>query len=343
MRYVVKAVISLIALILLVSCSSSYEAKGDAAYKAAQGAQGDEKRLLEKKAYMFYQQAIKAHPNKVNNRLLNRFVEMTLSRANMVLHEGSSNYDALPLYMDDLDSNMTAEVKPELKTQYANFIVKLADSSFTNQKIYKGLEYLDKALAIAPDKSAIQEKKDGVIENLAKDNFEMAKMEYEHGKKEKDHEALVRAEYYAKLALYYDENYPGAQELLSELYKQNLKTYSAYEAVVTDKPDSSIYYQVNKYDILLAVPTYKVGRSVVAKVSMYNYSYNPLRVMSSNFALVDANGKKYSASKSSKIQKEILDQEHELDKMTLIFPKPRAKIKKLVYEYKDHRSEKYFF
>jgi tetratricopeptide (TPR) repeat protein len=343
MRHIAKAVIGLTVLIMLASCTTSYEAKGDAAYKAAQKTEGDEQRLLQKKAYLFYQQAIQARPDKVGNRLRNRFVEMTLNRANMVLSEGSADMGALPLYIEDLDSSMTPEVRPELKTQYANFIMKLADSSFTNQKIYEGLDYIDKALAIAPDKSAIQERKAAVVENLAKDNYEMAKMEYENGKEQKDHEALVRAEYYAKLALYYDEDYPGAQELLSKLYQQNLKTYSAYEAVVTDKPDSNIYYQVNEYDILLAVPTIKLGRAAVAKVSMYNYSYNPLRVMSSNFALVDDKGRKYTATKASRIKKEILDQEHELEKMTLVFPKPRGKIKKLVYEYKDHYTEKNFF
>ena len=57
-----------------------------------------------------------------------------------------------------------------------------------------------------------------------------------------------------KVALMYDKDYPGANELLSKLYQENRGTYSAYEAVVIDKPDTNIYDAVNKYDILLAVP-----------------------------------------------------------------------------------------
>jgi len=173
-------------------------------------------------------------------------------------------------------------------------------------------------------------------------NYEIAKAEYERGVADKDHESLVRAEYYAQLALLYDKGNAEAAEVLSKVRTVNLPTYSAYEAVITDKPDSNIYDQVNKYDILLAIPVVQKAGNVTLKAEMYNYSYNPQRLRPENFSLEDVSGKRYKALGSSKIDKEILDQEHEC-KMRLVFPRVSGKIRKLVYENGEHLSEKYFF
>jgi len=343
MKIVLKAVFGLFVSLMLISCSPSYESKGNAAYEAAQAEKGDAKRLLQKEAYIYFQKAIKAHPDKISTKLRNRFIEMTLVRANMVLTAGSADMDALPLFMEDIDSTLAPEVEPELRTQYANFIVKLADSSCGQHKIHECLRQLDKAMEVAPDKSAIQEKKKSIIDNMADENYEIAKVELESGQANEDNEAMIRAEYHAKLALFYDKDHKEAEELLSSLYKKNLSSYSAYDAVITDKPDSNVYDMINKYDILLAVPAQKAaGGRMTLKTIMYNYSYNPLRLFAKDFMLIDVNGKEYPATKSSKIEKEILDQEHELE-MTLVFPNPKEKIKKLAYKNGEHYTEKNFF
>ncbi len=344
MNHFLKAVICLSVLMMLASCTSSYENKGNKAYKASQKAQGDAQRLLKKEAYIHFRTALKKAPEKVTPRLRNRFIEVSLFRANMVLNEGSANMDALPLLLEDIDSTLNPEVDPELKTLYANLLTNLADSSFAKQKTYEAMEFLDKAMNVAVDKSPIQSKKEKIVKSLAEENFVMAETEFENGKDSESHESLIRAEFLTLLTLYYDKDHKEAQELLSKLRKKNVKSYSAYEAVVHDKPDSTIYYSVNKYDILLAVPTQRVGGSrLTAKVMMYNYSYNPLKLRPSQFSLVDVNGNKYQALPSSKMgSKEFLDQEHETE-MLLIFPRPKADVKKLVYENDEHYSEKYFF
>jgi hypothetical protein len=244
--------------------------------------------------------------------------------------------------MEDIDSVLSADVNPELRGRYADLLILLADSNITQQKLFKGLEFIKKAVDVAADPTPYKSKLEKVTSNLAEDNLEIAKMTYDHAVKEKDHEALVRAEFRVKLAKYYNPELEGADEMLGKLYQVNLPHYSAYEAVVEDKPDSNIYDEINKYDIMLAIPEVKRGGGVTAIVNMYNYSYNPLRLRASDFALVDANGKKYKARGSSNLKKEILDQEHEV-KMVLRFPRPGAKIKKLVYENGDHYTEKNFF
>lgn len=341
MKYYLKVAFSLVIMLMVISCAPTYESKGNKAYKAARNAQGNIQRKLRKEAYIYYKKAIKAHPDKIGIRLRNRFIEMTLVRAEMVLDEGSAQMDALPLFMVDIDGIINADVETELKERYASFLVALADSSFSKRRLYQGLNTLDKAIGVAVNKSPIEKKKQDIVDNFAKENFEAAEIEYINGKTNEDAESLVRAEFMTKVALMYDKNYPGAKEQLSKLYRENRGTYSAYEAVVIDKPDTNIYDAVNKYDILLAVPVVSGG---TLKVEMYNYSCNPQRLRARNFHVVGVNGKKYPGQKSSKIGKEILDQEHEA-KLTLRFNTRGAKIKKLTFlsDDGDHYTEKVFF
>lgn len=345
MKYYLNFVVCIIGLMLLISCSPSYESKGDTAYREAQKAfDGSIKRKLLKEAYIYYKKAMDAHPNRIGLRLRNRFIEMTLERAEMVINEGSAEMDAIPLFMRDIDGNLTADVESQNKERYANFLVTLADSCFKKYRLYEGLNLLDKAAGVAVNKAPIEAKKKNKMDNFAQENYDAAEIEYVNGKTNQDAESLVRAEFMVKVALLYDENYPNAQKLLSDLRKENKGTYSAYEAVVTDKPDSNIYDAVNKYDILLAVPDIMAGRNPVAKVEMYNYSCNPQRLRGRNFFIEDVNGKKFKALPSSKFGREIIDQEHET-KMTLRFRSSGAKIKKLAYESddKEHYTEKILF
>lgn len=345
MNFHVKAFISVIVILLLMSCSNTYESKGDKAYKLAKNAQGDTGRKLKKEAYMYYRQAIKAHPEKVSMNLRNRFIEMTLARAEMVLLDGSYKMDAIPLFIKDIDGVLNTDVDQQLKERYAAFLVAMADSSLKIHKLYQGLNTLDKAIGVAVNKVPIEKKKLDIIDNFAKENYEAAEIEMINGITNQDAESLVRAEFMVQVALLYDKGYPGAKEMLSKLRKENRGTYSAYEAVVYEKPDTNIFDQINKYDILLAVPKVAdASRSAYMEVELYNYSCNPQRLRPKNFFIEDTRGRKYTALKSSKMEKEIVDQEHEV-KLKLRFKKSGAKIKKLAFQSDDGDSytEKLFF
>jgi septum formation topological specificity factor MinE len=330
---------------MLMSCATSYEGKGNRAYRASKKATGDVQRKLRKEAFIFYQKAIKTHPDKINISLRNQYLEMALLRANMILTEGSVDMDAVPLLIKDVDNMLTPDVNEVNRESYAAFLVLYADSNFARSKLYKALNTLDKAVEVAVNKAPIEEKKKSKLDNFARENYDAAEIEMINGKTNEDAECLVRAEFIAQVALLYDKNYKEAKELLSEIRKENVGTYSAYEAVVIDRPDTNIFDQVNKYDILLAVPVMQVtGSSVLMKVEMYNYSCNPQRLRPRNYYIVDTNGKQFKALSSSNIDREIVDQEHEV-KMKLRFRKSGAKIEKLVYESddKEHYTEKYFF
>jgi tetratricopeptide (TPR) repeat protein len=341
MKALIRLVAGLSVLTLLISCSSSIEQKANAAYSAAQKLQGDEKRLKQKTAYMLYDRAIKRNPNRASMKLRNRYVELTLVRANMVLNEGAAKMDAIPLFMEDIDKFMTPEVNPELKQQYAMFLLQLADSSIAKEKFDEAIQDFDKAVSVASDPSAIQAKRQAFTQRIADENLKMAQSDYDIGKQQKDVEAFVRAEYYTNFCLLFDSTNAEAKKILSTLHKENLSTYSAYLKVIEYIPDSSLFRKVNKYDILLAIPTVSSkGGSVNMVVNMYNYSYNPLRLKAEQFSIIDSKGNKLSA-RPARLDPEILDQEHEA-KLKLSFPAPSGAIQKLIYENAEHYTEKSF-
>jgi hypothetical protein len=342
MNAVLKVVAGLSVLALMMSCgSSSFEKKGDSAYNLAQKLQGDQKRTHLKTAYMMYDKAIKSNPNKISPKLRNRYIEMTLIRASMVLNEGAAHMEAIPLFLADIKKFMTPEVSSDLKQQHALLLSQMADSSLVKDKFDEALSTIDEAIAAASDPSPLKSKKQEITKRIAQDNYDMADMEYQNGKQSKDAEDYVKAEFYALSALYFDSTHQDAKKLLATLRKENRGTYSAYLKVIDPIPDSSVFKKINKWDILLAMPTMeKRGGNIAAVVDIYNNSWNPLRLKANHFQLVDVNGKTYPG-KASRIDPEILDQEHEA-KLKLTFPAPKADIQKLIYKNGDHYSEKLF-
>lgn len=343
MKNVIRILIGMSVLAMLMSCSSGYEAKGDAAYKSAQKMQGEQKRYNQKMAYMMYGKAIQTKPNKISSKLRNRYVEMTLVRAGMVLDEGAAKADALTLFMEDLDKNLAfPDISPELKQKYALFLMQYADSSIANERFFDAITILDKAAGIANDKTPVQNKKTELFGQIAKDNRDMAASSAQLAKEDKDDEQYVKAEYYVLASMLYDSNNAEAKTLLSKLRKQNLGTYSAYIRVIENIPDSQIFRSVNKWDILLAIPTFAAkGKAATAIVNIYNNSWNPLRMNAPDFKLVDVNGAEYPAA-VTRIDPEMLDQQRET-KCKLTFPGAGGKkISKLIYKNGEHYSEKCF-
>jgi len=341
MKVAAKLLVGLSVLIMIISCSSSYEQKGNAAYRAAKKLQGDQKRLQMKTAYLNYDKAVKSNPAKIGPKLRNRYIEMTLARATMVLNQGAAHMETIPLLLEDVEKQMTPDVLPELKQQYATVYSQLADSSMAKGRIEDARKNMDKAIAVANDPAPFQAKKKATIDGLAKQNLEEAQINYTNAKTNNDENDYVIAEFYAKCALLFDSTNAEAKDLLSKLHKENRGTYSAYLSVIDPIPDSAVFKIINKWDILLAMPTMQNrGKSIRAVVDIYNYSWNPLRLKSENFFLVDVNGKRYKAY-PARLEPEMLDQEHEA-KLKLSFPKPRAAIEMLLYENGEHVSEKHF-
>jgi tetratricopeptide (TPR) repeat protein len=341
MKVAGKLLVGLSVLMLIISCSSSYEQKGNSAYNASKKASGDDKRLLLKRAYINYDKAIKENPTKVGIKLRNRYIEMVLTRAEMVLTEGAAHMDAIPLFLDDVEKNMNADVLPDLKQRYALFIAQMADTSLKKGRIDEARERLDKAIAVANDPAPLRAKKKQTIDNFAQEMYDQAQLNFTNATTNKDANDFVAAEFYALSSLLFDSTRTDAKDLLTKLRKENRGTYSAYISVIDPIPDSAIFKIVNKWDILLAVPTFEDrGGTIRAVVDIYNYSYNPLRLRSENFYLEGSDGKRYKAL-TTRLDPEMLDQEKEA-KLKMSFPKPAGEIRKLIYDNPPHYAEKPF-
>jgi tetratricopeptide (TPR) repeat protein len=340
MKKIVFWILNAAVCVTLVSCSqsASYESQADKAYNQSKKAQGYEKKMLEKRAYIFYQRVLKAEPNhqKLTLSFRQRFLEITLNRAYMVLNEGSYDMDALHLFIGDIDSILTKDSPSDIKQRYADFLSTMADSCISRSQINEALTWITKASSVVDNPSSLEEKKKRIIADYGKQYFDMAKASFEESKTNKDPEMAVKAEYYVQLVMVYDPNFPGAAQLLSELRKANVNALSGYAKVVDGKLDK----RVNKFDILLAISK---NTKTAMTVTMFNNSYNPQRLKPENFYLVDEKGQKAVATAGSKIDPEILDTEHETKTLRLVFPGLPGAIKKLVYENGEHYTEKCLF
>jgi len=342
-KQILRLVTGAAVMVLLISCASSEESAGDKAYDMANKTQGDTRRTQLKTAYMNYRKAVMANPDKVSTKLRNRFLEMCLDRIKMVLEEGSATMDAIPLLMDDIEGQLKDDAQPELRQRYAAFLVQMGDSSKVKDRYIDALKYYDRAIEKAADAAPFREKRASVIKGVADENYEKGMDELGMFKKDKeDVAAAIRAEYFAKVALYFDSTHAKALELLSECYKANVQTYSAFTTVVDDYTDTLMYRKINKYDLLLAIPAMQTKGGITLVIHMHHNTYNPLRMRSEHFALVDVDGKKYPAAEGQKMEVDVLDKDREA-KYTLRFPAPAGKIKKLVYENGPHYTEKNFF
>jgi tetratricopeptide (TPR) repeat protein len=344
MKCMLRLLVGVGAAALLFSCATGEEAAGDKAYDTAKKASGDVRRTQLKTAYINYRKAVTANPNKVSTKLRNRFLEMCIVRANMVLNEGSATMDAIPLLMDDIEGQLKDDASSDLRQQYAAFLVQLGDSSKAKFKFVDALKYYDRAIEKAADAAPFREKRAGVIKGVVRENCDRGRALYEEGIKDKEtgEATLIEAEYYAKVALYFDSTDTEAQKLLSDCYKANIHSLSAFLSVITQYDDTVMFRKINKYDILLSVTAIK-GGTVIFR--LHNNSFNPLRMRSEDFSLIDKNGAKYRAAAGSKIEPVLLDQERMIEEGRLNFPVPKAEIKKMVYENPDgpHYSEKNFY
>ncbi len=344
MKCMLRLLVGVGAAALLFSCATGEESAGDKAYDMAKKTSGDVRRTQLKTAYINYRKAVMAAPNKVSTKLRNRFLEMCITRANMVLNEGSATMDAIPLLMEDIEGQLKDDASADLRQQYAAFLVQLGDSSADKQRFIDALKYYDRAIEKAADATPFKDKRTSVIKGVSQNNYEIGKMKYDEGIKDKEtgESSLIEAEYYAKVALYFDSTNADAQKLLSDCYKANLHSLSAFLSVITDYTDTVMFRKINKYDILLSVTAIK-GGTVLFR--MHNNSFNPLRMRSENFSLIDKNGVKYQALPGTKVEPSLLDQERMIEDGKLNFPTPKAEIKKFVYENPDgpHYSEKNFY
>jgi hypothetical protein len=322
----------------LFSCSGSYESQANDAYNQSKHAQGYDKKILEKRAYIFYQKAMKETSRRnLSLTFKQHFLEITLNRADMVLSAGAYDMDAIHLFMEDLDSTIDKETPNEIKVRYANFLSAMADSCLGRGLVNDAIKWLTKAGTVGDNPAPYETKKNQITADFSKQYMGMAEDAFNQSKADKNPELAIKAEYYVLLAMVFDPKVKGGEQLLSDVRKANINTYSGYAKVVEGKLDK----RVNKFDILLAVAKTKSGMTVC----MFNNSYNPQRLKSENFYLVDLKGQKYKAAASSKIEPEILDTQHETKTIKLSFPgaPAPANVKKLVYENGEHYSEKLFF
>jgi outer membrane murein-binding lipoprotein Lpp len=339
-------VAAIAAVLLFSGCKSAEESKGDKAWSAAQSETEYAIKVLNlKKAYTFYRQAIKKAGAEATTELTNKYLDATMTRIEIIAENGGVNVDVIVYLREDMEEYLSKDASDDIKDRYSLFLIDVAEYHRSKDDLTMCMKELNEALEIAVNKTPAEEKKTAIAGKYSISQLDFATDFYNDAKKSKDTQDFIRAEYYAKVALHYDEASKEATTIVNATRKALAKSYSAYISVITDQPDKALFSAINKYDILIAVPT--LTNSGKATLSMFNNSYNAVRLKKENFSAEYANGKVVQA-KSGKFPKKLLDQERELE-MSVVFPKKSGKIKKIMFTTKDkdgkieHYTEKFLF
>ncbi|MDR3013166.1 MAG: hypothetical protein LBU70_08155 [Chitinispirillales bacterium] len=340
--------IGVLALTLLIACGSGAEAAGDKAYKMSQRTTGAAQREHWKMAFMKYREAVMANPQNVSTRLRNRFIEMCIVRARLMLEEGGVNMGGIPLLMNDIEAQLKDDVETSVRQDYARFLAQLGDSSSVRRRFIDALRYYDRAISKAADPAPFREMRAGVIGDVVQENYEIAKFELAAGRREKEEEDktthFIRAEYFAKVALYFDSTFVPAQTVLGEIYKENIWSYSAFVSVIRDYTDTVMFRRINDKRILLAIAANPSGGTRY-EIRVHSSANTDLRMRSEHFALIDLEGKRFNGAPGANMSPDILGFERE-GVYTINFPGAPAmgRISKLIYDNTPQRqfSEKYF-
>lgn len=319
---------------------SPYEHQGDEAYARAQKLQGDERQFAERQAYQLYLLAVKYHPDKISPQLRSRFIEMSVARAQMMLSTGNIFADPLQFFIEDIDTFFTGDIPSKIKQQYSLLLVQMADSFTTKNRYLDALRYIDKAVSYASDRPTIAGFRDSTVARAVKENLDRAQREFAQGKAAADDAALIRALYYAEVAMFFDSTSADARSLLGECRKKTMAICCDYHKALDAIPDTALFRKIDKCPVFLAVAGLRLGGGAALEVLLSNYSNRAIALTAGDFSLIDTAGRRYRALWPEKIG--IVDQYKDI-RFPLRFPKPSGKIQGIVFEKGDLTSEKYFF
>ncbi len=333
---------ALAGILVLSSCKSGAENKADSAWKTAKTESNEGKKLMkQKEAYIYYQQALQKKGEKSKPQLMSNFILAAVARIEYIYETEGSQAQAIKFIRDEIEKFVEKEgVRADAKDAYATLVMKLADEARTNGKLTDCMALVETALRVAADKASITSTKNEITKDYITEQLTTAKIQLETGKKLKDVNELIRADYFTNVAINYDSTNADAKTLLSSVRQALLGAYTAYEAAIEFKSDTALYNRIDTNKILMAVTT---ANGANLELMVYNNGFNAIRLKPSNFTLVDETGATYPAS-TVKAEKDFLEMEFET-KASVSFPKPAGKIKAIVYsnEDKDLRGTKYFY
>lgn len=343
-----KLVFAAVVLSLVVLMGCGLEGKGDAAWKEAQKyEEGSTQRLMkQKEAYLAYRAAYEkaSAKSKVTAKLLNNYLNSAVARIEFIFGETQSASDqAVKILRKDIEATIqnSENVSDEVKNRYAKFLVSVADNYRNNEDISRAMEELKNARTFAADKMIPD-----VVEKEAKTEYAtfqlVSAQEFmkaiDAAKKTKDGADpldYIRAEYYAKATLIYDENNAEAQKILAITRKELVSSLSAYEAAITEYIDTALFNQINSDGVLMAVPTVKtVKGNTLLDISFYNNSFNAVKPKAEMFKITTTDGKEIVASEIE-FDKKVLEQKYDVKgKLTFKGNIGKDKIKKLSFYFK---------
>lgn len=337
-------------LLILASCAPSLEDQGDKYTEQAGKTQDIARRYnLEKSAYKAYFTAIKQQGDKASQELKSKYVGSIVTRMRNVGSEHESGFEAIEVKELRKEARKFATASPLLPQyadQYAAYLLDYAKHLKEGEKITKCFEILELASKVATDKSKAEAQMAEVKVEYVKAKVAEAKSLLDEGIKNEDEESLLKADFFARVALYHDTTNADAKAVVSKTTKELVGTYTAYDKVfdpVEEGMDTTIYYSINDQRVFMGFSKVEKKRStLLLEGTIVNFSYNAVRLRKELFTLVLTDGTELKPV-SAEFNKKILDTKRDAE-IDLKFTKVTTAPKLIKYKSVDGdiTSEKLF-
>lgn len=325
-------------LLLFVSCAPSLEDKGDKYTEQAEQTENlGAKYNLQKSAYKMYFTAVQEQGDKASETLKSKYVGSIVTRMRNVGSEHSKGFEALEvikLRKEARSVALSSKLEPKHADMYADYLMDYAKKLKEDNNITKCFEILDLASKVATDKTEPQAKMAEVKAEYVKAKVQEAKDLLVEGVKNEDSEAILKADYFARVALYHEKDNAAATEVVKQTTKELIGSYTAYDKVFDpeeDALDTTIYNKINEQRVFMGFTKFEKKRSTLTlEGTMVNFSYNAVRLRKELFTLVLDNGKELKPT-SVTFNKKMLDTKREAE-IDLKFTKVTSAPKMLKYK-----------
>jgi hypothetical protein len=345
----------LVGALLLFSCTSSLERKGDDFLEEAKTAETiAQQHHLEKNAYESYRQALEnAGWEDADPELINKFTYATIIRLHNLKESAGITHNIMPPLRNTVEDFVYEDyIEDDVKDYYAEFLVEYADTLYEKGNLTHCFEQLNKAMEIAANKNVVKNRYNELKTEYADQKLSQAQSLYDQATEgdEIDIETLLRADYNVQIVLNIDEDNEAAQELNAKITPKMLDTYRAYQRVyprpVSSGLDTTMYREINYRKVFMAITDQRKSGSTLDLEGLIFHSedgYKVLRLRDHLFTLHLENGDTLKPT-DSKFSSRTLDVQSQQE-FDLTFQNVTSKPKKLVYTCSEGelKSPKYFY
>ncbi|MCL2845170.1 MAG: hypothetical protein FWE23_06955 [Chitinivibrionia bacterium] len=315
-KFVLVALMIAITMVLF-GCASGPEARGEAAWREAMRApENSTTRLVrQREAYVRFREAFYAANEKgrITPKLLNNYLMSAIVRAEFIFNETQSPHaPAVKIIRDDIETALKMDgVSNEVRDAYARFLVSIARHHYDQDGVItRAITELEAARTVAANSRFVDVVIADMKNEFAQIQILTAQNFIAEAQRSRQPLDFIRAEYYARVVQHFAPENEEARRILGETRRELVQFLTAFEAAITDYPDTALFRQINSDGVIMAVQSVSTVRGeTVLAVELHNASFANIIPQAGMFKIVLADGTEIPAT-SITFERRAIQQRH---------------------------------